>query len=136
MIENHPIMPIHNRLVDLTYDPLAILATITKNNSPNLFAVKERIERSGLISKHRQTFGPFDVWNLVVHQQRLQVQKYRDKNSLRVIQCGQEKWSNGCRWGQIFLGNDIIGVQIGVHNGRAYIFEGNKQGYGRRSWLN
>ena len=45
-------------------------------------------------------------------------------------------WSNGCRWGQIYLGNDIIGVQIAISNGRAYVFEGNKVGYGRRSWLN
>lgn len=135
MIENNPIMPIHKKLVDLTDDPAAMLATITKNNSPNLFAQKDKIERSGLIYKHRQAFGPFDVWTLV-HQRKLQVQKYRDKNGLRVIQCGQEKWSNGCRWGQIFLGNDIIGVHIGVHNGRAYLFEGNKKGYGRRSWLN
>ena len=135
MIEQHPITPIHKKLVDLTDDPLAILGTITKNNSPNLFALKDRIERSGLIYKHRQAFGPFDVWNLV-RSERLQVQRYRDKNGLRVIQCGQEKWSNGCRWGQIFLGNDIIGVHVGAHNGRAYVFEGNKKGYGRRTWLN
>ena len=84
MIEQHPITPIHKKLVDLTDDPIAILGTITKNNSPNLYALKDRIERSGLINKHRQTFGPFDVWTLV-RSERLQVQRYRDKNGLRVI---------------------------------------------------
>ena len=52
MIEKHPIMPIHNRLYNLTQDPMAILATITKNNSPNLYALKDRIDKSGLIYKH------------------------------------------------------------------------------------
>ena len=48
----------------------------------------------------------------------------------------KERWSNGCRWGQQFLGQDNIAVYIGIHEKRIFIFEGNKTGYGRRSWLN
>lgn len=70
MIEKNPLMPIHKKLVNLTDDPATMVSTITKNNSPNLFPLKEKIERSGLISKHRQAFGPFDVWSLV-HQGKL-----------------------------------------------------------------
>lgn len=135
MVAHHPIAPIHKRLVDLTSNPQTLLKAITKSKSPNLFLLKDRIQRSGLVEQHRGKFGPFDVWTLV-KEEKLKVQKYRDKNGLRVIPCGHEKLSNGCRWGQIFFGNDIIGVHIGVFQGRAYVFEGNKVGYGRRTWLN
>lgn len=49
MIERHPIMPIHKKLVDLTGDPQTMLNAITRGNSPNLFELKDRIERACLI---------------------------------------------------------------------------------------
>jgi len=58
-----------------------------------------------------------------------------DRND-EIAYCGEEKWINGFRWGQKWLGHDNIGVYMAIHDGRPFIFEGNKIGYGRRTWLN
>lgn len=106
---------------------------IKRHNGKDLFLLKGRIEKLNLVSEHRKFFGPFDVRSLNITHKILKIGKRQDGSPAPVR---DEHWNNCCRWGQIGFDSDIAGVYLGVKANRAFVFEGNKQGYGRRTWLN
>jgi len=118
-------------LRDLCADPTAMLAKIDKQSCGALFPLKDKIGKHQLIEKHRNHFAEFNVLELIHERKLLIPQKGQDG---RVMPYNHNYNQKKYKWGQFFK-QQSIDVHLGVKNGKAYLFEGNYEGYGRRSWL-